>query len=430
MMRSRRTAALNASVTWVIAAAFLLALGSIAVTSMLQNRTTSSRDAQVDLEAAQREFDALQNVPYDGIGAHGAAAQDLIRKRIHAKELRIQATLAQLRRDAPSAHLDEVLAPYRANTATLEQIRVMIAQGQSSKADPLGPVASHSQRAVDQALRRAGDEYQQRATKSQRLATLGSAGMILTLVTLFAVFYVRLRKANAATERLAAENSRILLHDSQLQVIQRLALAAEYRDDVTGQHTRRVGDLSTRIGAALSMPDDQLLLLGQAAPLHDVGKIGIPDSILLKPARLTAAEFEQMKAHTTLGAAMLAGRDFPLLEMAEEIALNHHERWDGSGYPAGRSGQAIPLVGRIVAVADVFDALTHARPYKDAWSVANALAEIRRQTSSQFDPEVVAAFLRVEQPNLVPDKTHDKRSPVMKQRDRVGTRAHAAGLAA
>jgi HD-GYP domain-containing protein (c-di-GMP phosphodiesterase class II) len=425
-MRLRSTRVVTASSVWVIAAALLLALGSIAVITTLQNRTTSSRDAQVALEEVQREFDALQNVPYDGIAVQDAAAQSLILARMHTTEQQIEATLAQLWRDAPSPHLKHVLAPYRANTATLEQIRVAIARGQGNKADPLGPVAGRSQRAVDRELQGAGLDFQHRASKLLRLATFGSAGMILALVALFAVFYVRLRKANATTERLADENSRLLLHESQLQVIQRLALAAEYRDDVTGQHTRRVGDLCTRIGAALGMPDDQLRLLRQAAPLHDLGKIVIPDSILLKPGRLTPAEFEQMKAHTRLGAAMLAGRDFPLLEMAEEIALNHHERWDGSGYPAGCSGPAIPLVGRIVAVADVFDALTHARPYKDAWNVADALAEIRRQKGGQFDPEVVDAFLHVIQPNLVPDITPKGRPA--KHGDRVG--AGAAGLAA
>jgi putative two-component system response regulator len=182
---------------------------------------------------------------------------------------------------------------------------------------------------------------------------------------------------------------------SQLQVVQRLALAAEYRDDDTGQHTSRVAELSERIGAALGMPDSELTLLRQAAPLHDVGKIAIADRILLKPGRLTADEFEQMKTHTTLGAEMLARPGFPLLELASQVALTHHERWDGTGYPAGLAGPEIPLVGRIVAVADVFDALTHARPYKRAWPPAAAVAEIREQRHRQFDPAVVDAFLAV-----------------------------------
>jgi putative two-component system response regulator len=185
------------------------------------------------------------------------------------------------------------------------------------------------------------------------------------------------------------------VEDSQLLVVQRLALAGEYRDDDTGQHTARVARLSGLIGEALGMPADERVLLEQAAPLHDVGKIGIPDRVLLKPGRLTPDELDEMRAHTTLGAAMLSRPGFPLLEMAQDIALTHHERWDGTGYPAGLAGEDIPLVGRIVAVADVFDALTHARPYKAAWPVADAVAEIRHEVGRQFDPAVVGAFLRV-----------------------------------
>jgi putative two-component system response regulator len=219
--------------------------------------------------------------------------------------------------------------------------------------------------------------------------------MASLLVGLFCVFYFRERKSHATAERLAREHARLLLQDSQLLVIQRLAVAAEYRDDDTGQHTRRVGRLSELIGAALGLPEEQVLLLRQAAPLHDVGKIGIPDSILLKRGRLTREELERMKAHTSVGAAVLAGRNFPLLEMAEEIALGHHERWDGTGYPRGIDAEAIPLAARIVAVADVFDALTHARPYKNAWTVTDAITEISRQRGKQFDGAIVDAFLRV-----------------------------------
>jgi HD-GYP domain-containing protein (c-di-GMP phosphodiesterase class II) len=409
-MRSRGIVALKVSSAWVIAAAFLLALGSIAVVAMLQARATSARDAQVGLQQTRLEFDALQSIPYDGIGLERPAARALILERMQTTERRIETTLATLRRNTGSPNLNDVVAPYRSNRATLERIRAAIVRGQGSRADSLGPVAGRSQRSVDRSLRQAGRKYEQRATESLQYATFGSAAMILALVTLFAVFYVRSRKASATTERLAAENTRLSLDESQLQVIQRLAFAAEFRDDVTGQHNRRVGDLSTRIGAALGMPEDRLLLLRQAAPLHDVGKIGIPDSILLKPGRLTHAEFEQMKTHTTLGATMLAGRNFPLLEMAEEIALTHHERWDGSGYPAGRSGPSIPVVGRIVAIADVFDALTHARPYKGAWNDTDALAEIRRLKGSQFDPEIVDAFLRVQQPEVTADDYHAPRA--------------------
>jgi putative two-component system response regulator len=142
------------------------------------------------------------------------------------------------------------------------------------------------------------------------------------------------------------------------------------------------------------MADSQVSLIRRAAPLHDVGKIGIPDSVLLKLGKLTPEEFEIVKTHTTIGARILSGSRFTILRLAEEIAFNHHERWDGNGY-AGIAGAAIPLAGRIVAVADVFDALTQKRPYKAAWPVAEAMAEIDRQRGRQFDPALVDAFLRV-----------------------------------
>jgi putative two-component system response regulator len=183
------------------------------------------------------------------------------------------------------------------------------------------------------------------------------------------------------------------LEQAQFEMLARLAAAAEFRDDDTGQHTRRVGDLSVTIAQRLGLPDDDIELLRLAAPLHDVGKIAIPDAILGKPGQLTVEEFDEMKTHTTIGAQMLAGSAFALLEMAEEIALTHHEKWDGSGYPAGLAGDAIPMVGRIVAVADVFDALTHSRHYKPPWSTADAIAEITSQAGRHFDPQVLAAFL-------------------------------------
>ena len=184
------------------------------------------------------------------------------------------------------------------------------------------------------------------------------------------------------------------LEETQIEILERLALAAEYRDDDTGEHTQRVGQMSAQIAKALQLPQADVELIWRAAPLHDVGKIAIPDSILLKPGKLTPEEFEHMKTHTTLGAKMLSGGRFPLLQMAEEIALTHHEHWNGKGY-LGLAGESIPIAGRIVAVADVFDALTHERPYKKAWSYNDALAEIHRQNGGQFDPRIVEAFLNV-----------------------------------
>jgi cyclic di-GMP phosphodiesterase len=185
------------------------------------------------------------------------------------------------------------------------------------------------------------------------------------------------------------------LEQAQFEMLARLAAVAEFRDDDTGQHTRRVADLSVTIAQHLELPAADIELLRLAAPLHDVGKIAIPDAILGKSGKLTVEEFDEMKTHTTIGAQMLAGSAFALLEMAEQIALTHHEKWDGSGYPAGLAGDAIPIVGRIVAVADVFDALTHSRPYKPAWSRADAIAEIASQAGRHFDPQVLDAFLSV-----------------------------------
>jgi putative two-component system response regulator len=177
------------------------------------------------------------------------------------------------------------------------------------------------------------------------------------------------------------------------EALERLALAAEYRDDETSQHTQRVGDAAAQIAARLGLELDQVELLRGAAALHDVGKLGIPDAILLKPGRLTEHEYEVVKTHAALGERLLAGSVSPVLQMAAVIAGSHHERWDGKGYPEGLAGEAIPLVGRIVAVADVYDALTHDRPYKSLWPVERAIAEINRGAGSQFDPRVVEAFL-------------------------------------
>jgi putative two-component system response regulator len=187
------------------------------------------------------------------------------------------------------------------------------------------------------------------------------------------------------------------LEQARTEILERLALAAEYRDDDTHQHIQRVGKLSAELAEALEFPEELVELIRQAAPLHDIGKIGIPDSILLKPGGLTPDEFDMMKTHATIGSKILGGSGTPLLQLAEEIARTHHERWDGSGYPAGLAGQAIPIAGRIVAVADVFDALTHERPYKEAWPVERALEEIERGSGKQFDPRVVETFLRLEE---------------------------------
>jgi putative two-component system response regulator len=205
--------------------------------------------------------------------------------------------------------------------------------------------------------------------------------------------YLQIQSQNQILEAKVRDRTREL-ESAQIEIIERLARAAEFRDDNTGQHTERVGQMAALLARQVGLPDPQVSLIRRAAPLHDVGKIGIPDSILLKLGKLTPDEFELVKTHTTIGARILSGSRFTILRLAEEIAFNHHERWDGDGY-AGVVGSAIPLAGRIVAVADVFDALTQKRPYKAAWPVNDAIAEMDRQRGKQFDPALVDAFLRV-----------------------------------
>ena len=205
--------------------------------------------------------------------------------------------------------------------------------------------------------------------------------------------YLQIQSQNQILEAKVRDRTREL-EAAQIEIIERLARAAEFRDDNTGQHTERVGKMAALLARQLGLPDPQVSLIRRAAPLHDVGKIGIPDSVLLKLGKLTLEEFELVKTHTTIGARILSGSRFGLLRLAEEIAFSHHERWDGEGY-IGIKRDQIPLAGRIVAIADVFDALTQKRPYKAAWPISEAIAEIERQRTQQFDPDIVDAFLRV-----------------------------------
>jgi len=204
--------------------------------------------------------------------------------------------------------------------------------------------------------------------------------------------HLALKEQNRHLEAMVLARTR-QLDESQLEVLERLASAAEFRDDDTARHTQRVATLAQALARAVDLAEHRADLVRRAAPLHDVGKIGIPDQVLRKPARLTDDEFALMRTHTTIGAQILAGGQTELIRLAERIALSHHERWDGAGYPAGLTGTAIPLEARIVALADFFDALTHARPYRPPWSVARVTEEIRAQSGRHFDPELVTAFL-------------------------------------
>ncbi len=206
------------------------------------------------------------------------------------------------------------------------------------------------------------------------------------------LYQLRLRYENEILDARVAQRTQEL-HDSRLDIIRRLGRAAEYRDNETGLHIIRMSKYSRILGLRAGVTRAEAELLLQASPMHDIGKIGIPDAILLKPGKLDAGEWKIMQTHAQIGADLLGGNDFPLLRMAREIALAHHEKWDGSGYPQGLSGEAIPLVGRIVAVADVFDALTTPRTYKPAWPVEQAIEHLRAQRGHHFDPRLVDGFL-------------------------------------
>lgn len=183
------------------------------------------------------------------------------------------------------------------------------------------------------------------------------------------------------------------LKQAYLDTINRLVLAAEYKDEDTGDHIVRMSRYSALIAEKLELPAKDVQNIAYAAPMHDIGKIGTPDSILLKPGKLTNKEFDLMKTHTTIGAKILANSKAEILKIAEQIALSHHEKWNGKGYPQGLAGNTIPLAARIVGLVDVFDALSSKRPYKDPYPVEVALEIIRKEQGQHFDPDVVDVFL-------------------------------------
>ena len=217
------------------------------------------------------------------------------------------------------------------------------------------------------------------------------AELVLRVINLLEIRFLH----RDVQEELAREVCAPATGTAHFDALHRLAEVVELRDDGTGGHPKRVGDMSTRVASALGLPESEAAMIGAASQLHDIGKIGIPDAILLKPGKLTEAEFEAVKAHPSLGGDILGDNGDTLFKLARDIALSHHEWWTGLGYPRGLSGEDIPIAGRIVAVVDVFDALTHARPYKAAWSVSDAVREIERLSGTQFDPEVVGALLTV-----------------------------------
>jgi putative two-component system response regulator len=207
------------------------------------------------------------------------------------------------------------------------------------------------------------------------------------------MMHLELRARNDRLDELVRERTTELEH-ARLDILQRLAAAADYHDDATGRHTRRVGHAVRLVAAELGLPADEADNTGIAAMLHDVGKIGVPDRILLKPGKLTKAEFKVMRTHTTIGQRLLANSTARVMQLAEQIALTHHEWWNGRGYH-GMAGEEIPRVGRITCVVDVFDALMHYRPYRPALDFEDALCHLHGGRETQFDPEVLDAFLAV-----------------------------------
>ncbi|EWH10415.1 response regulator/phosphatase [Catenovulum agarivorans DS-2] len=193
-------------------------------------------------------------------------------------------------------------------------------------------------------------------------------------------------------EALVKERTREL-NESRIEIIRRLGRAAEYKDNETGTHVIRMSWFARFLAEAMGQPEEWCELLYNAAPMHDIGKIGIPDRVLLKPGKLDAEEWAIMQKHTQYGVDIIGDHPSPILQLAREVALTHHEKWNGKGYPSGLVGEDIPLSGRIVAIADVFDALTSERPYKKAWSEEQAIALLQEEAGQHFDPQLVPLFI-------------------------------------
>ncbi|PYE51148.1 HD domain-containing phosphohydrolase [Deinococcus yavapaiensis] len=377
-------------------------------------RLQDLEEAQQSFENAQRLFHAINSRwgeanALNGLGsilalrahfdaaerAHLEAAQ--IAEEIGDLEVKLEATIALGKAQARREHFESAVASF---TMAL----TLAGEADSPKS------AAEAHLALAEVFERAGDfssalrHFQ--AYHEQDKALFNEQGDRRTR-ELTARFDLERAKHEAEVQRVrreAAEEAQAKaealvrartqeLEQAHLEVVTRLAVAGESRDDLTGEHTWRVGHLAGLIARELRWSQEDATRLRIAARLHDVGKIGIPDSVLLKPGRYTPEEYEHMKTHTVIGARILSGGRSKLLQLAEEIALTHHERWDGAGYPFGRSGEDIPLAGRIVAVADVYDALLQQRSYKRAWSHEEACEELQRQAGTQFDPTVVRAAL-------------------------------------
>lgn len=309
-------------------------------------------------------------------------------QRSKSARAEIAAALAEGLYEVHAGHVDVGISRL---TATLEKARLMRSMLRDSLAALVKAfeIVGQPQRALiylREMMEAVRHTQQENALRHVELHLKGIGESLVAEVTLAN----RLRRHEAALQGKVAEQE---LFRSRIEMLERLAVTAELRDDSTGEHSYRVGKLSSLMAHEFGCDEDTCFMIELAARLHDIGKIGVPDAILLKPDRLNPAEQQIMRTHTTVGAELLSKSNIPHMQMAEEIARHHHEWWDGSGYPTGLSGTAIPLSSRITALADVFDALTHNRPYKVAWPIDAALDEIARLKGRQFDPQLTDLFV-------------------------------------
>jgi putative two-component system response regulator len=275
----------------------------------------------------------------------------------------------------------------------LKKIRELL-EGGPTVEDPLRGGASPSAVAIDSKAGALVESLGRRIRSTADLQLMERNQLVIYSQELGVIFGREVEKSAALQEALhRLEEAQRRLEQAHEETILRLSIAAEYRDDDTASHIQRMSTYSEALARRMGLTDEQIVLVKRASPMHDVGKIGIRDAILMKPGKYTPEEFEEMRSHTIIGARILQGSASELLQVGEVIALNHHEKWDGSGYPNGLSGASIPLVARIVSLADVFDALTTRRCYKPPFTVEVALEIINQGIGTHFDPNVVQAFL-------------------------------------
>ena len=287
--------------------------------------------------------------------------------------------------DAPDLVLLDLHMPYIDGNEVLERVHKRI------NADAFVPIlmctSDNSLEARQHALKLGANDF---ITKP-----FERTEMLLRVRNFLRMRYMHLSicDENVALESRVQSRTRELM-EARTEALECLARALEYRDDATGGHTKRVGEMSGSIAEALGLPQADVEMIRITAPLHDLGKIGVSDAILLKPGKFTQEEFDEMRRHTLLGETIIGECSSPILKEVREVALHHHEKWDGTGYPHGLKGEQIPIASRIVALADMFDALTNVRPYKHAWTRDEAISEIVRLRGTHFDPAVVDAFVK------------------------------------